>query len=343
MAGADDALVGIEYFAGWWRDLPNKWHTGGQDWRPAWPGRVPLLGEYNDQAVMDAEIDAAADHGVDFFQLLWYPQTPGAQREPHAANLNAGVRCFTASPRAHRLRFCLEPVNHPPFELADEAEWERCCRAWAAILEHPSYLRVNGRPVLKIHGFHQFWVDAGRDVAVMQRRIEVLRRSVWERGLPDPLLGVGAGARGIPPAELLAPFDYLATYMDVPDLPARDDPYPYADLLALAQNAWRDYPAHAALPYLPYLPAGWDPRPWRDRRPSFSAPTPAQWRAALTALRDALTASPRLGLPSGERCQPAFTIYAWNEYGEGGIVAPTAGEGWMKLEGLRDVFGAPAR
>jgi hypothetical protein len=32
-------------------------------------------------------------------------------------------------------------------------------------------------------------------------------------------------------------------------------------------------------------------------------------------------------------------IYAWNEFGEGGIVAPTRGEQSMKLEAIRAVFG----
>jgi hypothetical protein len=32
-------------------------------------------------------------------------------------------------------------------------------------------------------------------------------------------------------------------------------------------------------------------------------------------------------------------IYAWNEFGEGGIVAPTRGDGRIKLEAIRKVFG----
>ena len=71
-AGGPEYLVGIHYFAGWWRGLPNKWHVAGQDWRQDWPARVPTLGEYNEQATMDREIEAAADHGVDFFQILYY-------------------------------------------------------------------------------------------------------------------------------------------------------------------------------------------------------------------------------------------------------------------------------
>jgi hypothetical protein len=46
-----------------------------------------------------------------------------------------------------------------------------------------------------------------------------------------------------------------------------------------------------------------------------------------------------LPLPGGGR-QKLFTIYAWNEFGEGGIVAPTRGEQSMKLDAIRAVFGS---
>ena len=34
-----------------------------------------------------------------------------------------------------------------------------------------------------------------------------------------------------------------------------------------------------------------------------------------------------------------FRIYAWNEFGEGGIVAPTKGDKYMKLEAIKEMFG----
>jgi hypothetical protein len=43
--------------------------------------------------------------------------------------------------------------------------------------------------------------------------------------------------------------------------------------------------------------------------------------------------------PGGRTTQKAFTIYAWNEFGEGGIVAPTQGSGTMMLEAINEVFG----
>ena len=48
---------------------------------------------------------------------------------------------------------------------------------------------------------------------------------------------------------------------------------------------------------------------------------------------------PFLPLPGGGR-QGIFTIYAWNEFGEGGIVAPTRSEQTMKLDAIRAVFGS---
>src|SRR6056297_2510913 len=68
----ENILVGIQYFSGWWSHSPNKWEYRGTDWRSEYPDRIPLLGEYNTQETMDKEIKAAADHGVDFFSILYY-------------------------------------------------------------------------------------------------------------------------------------------------------------------------------------------------------------------------------------------------------------------------------
>ncbi len=45
---------------------------------------------------------------------------------------------------------------------------------------------------------------------------------------------------------------------------------------------------------------------------------------------------PDAGAPGG--VQPACMIYAWNELGEGGILAPTAGAGSALLDAVADVF-----
>lgn len=341
--GAESAppeyLVGVYYFAGWWRETPNKWLTHGKDWRPDWPGRVPTLGEYNEQETMDREIAAAADHGVDFFQILYYCLPPGGPPEPHAERLNDGLRRFLASKNADRLKFTIEFVNHPPFDVISDDEWQRACREWAAAMKHPSQLRIDGRPVFKIHGWEHFVKSAGSPQNV-KAKLDVLRRAVREAGAGDVMLSAGILPQQLPEDESLKQVDFLTTYMWMPMPPKRDEPYPYEDLIRYAEEGWRHQAERGRKPYVPYVPAGWDPRPWKDPRPSFAMPDRGQWLDALKRVKATLDKHPRLGVPraDGGR-QKMVLIYAWNEFGEGGIVAPTKGEGTMKLEGIKEVFG----
>ena len=82
--------------------------------------------------------------------------------------------------------------------------------------------------------------------------------------------------------------------------------------------------------------------PWREQRASFFFPTDTEWEAELTMVKAPLApgGTPKLGfpLPSGA-LQPAFNIYAWNEFGEGGIMAPSNGWRYRRLEAIASVFG----
>ena len=52
----------------------------------------------------------------------------------------------------------------------------------------------------------------------------------------------------------------------------------------------------------------------------------------------ALEKYPKLGIGVEGGRKKVLLIYAWNEFGEGGIMAPTRGEKEMKLESVREVF-----
>jgi hypothetical protein len=325
-----DYLVGVYYFAGWWQKSPNKWETGGHDWRLDYPGRIPTLGEYNDQATMDREIIAASSHRVDFFQILWYP---------NGGPLNEGLRTFLASTNAGQMKFTIEFVNHPPFDLSHDADWEAACKEWCAAMKHPSYLRLDGRPVFKIHGMDFFYKQNGDDTNKVTALLDTFRRIARGNGLGSPLISSGVMAGGVPSSVRAAPFDFLTTYMDMPNLPQRPEPYPYELLIKHAEAGWLRYAEQSSKPYVPYVPAGWDPRPWRDPRPSFAFPTRDEWTGALSRVKATLDKYPRLGIPDQGGRKKMFLIYAWNEYGEGGIVAPARGEQSMKLEAIASVFG----
>ncbi len=333
-------LVGVYYFSGWWREQPNKYFTAGADWRTNYTGRRALLGEYNEPATMDREITAAAANGVSFFQILWYYQGNVQNRDPHQDRLNEGLRLFLASPKNRELKFTLEFVNHPPFGITEDADWEKACREWCNAMKHPSYLRVGGRPVFKVHGADYFFQQNGNDAGRVARRLETLRQTAREAGLPNPLIGGGVMAGGFPTGPVMAPYDFLTTYMDMPNLPVQEKPYPYEKLLQFAEQAWTNYARLSPKPYVPYVPSGWDPRPWKDPRASYELPNQEQWLTALREVKAALDAFPNLGIRygTGQR-QKMLLIYAWNEFGEGGMVAPTRGDGEMKLRAIQSVFG----
>lgn len=339
-AGAGEegsVLVGVSYFAGWWEPLPNKWHdVEGHDWRPRFPERVPLLGEYTTQETMDREIVAASEHGVDFFSILWYYNPPDAEREPNARFLSRGLDCFMASPEAHRMKFMLEFCNHPPYEVPTEAAWDECVALWARCMAHPSYLRIDGRPVFKVHGGHYFIAQNGNDPEKCRTRLERLREAVRAQGLGEPIIGCGVGGGEAVGSghEIAGIFDFTGTYMDLPPLPRREEDYPYRDLAAFIEEG-RAVHANDAVPYLPFVGAGWAPHPWPDQRACFLPPSEKEWEDALRKVASDLAAHPRFGFPGAR----AFTIYAWNEFGEGGFIAPAAGEGYGRLEVIRKVFG----
>ncbi len=336
----DDYLVGVDYFCGWWREQPNKYAPHGTDWRTQYPQRVALLGEYNEQATMDAEIKAAAQYGVDFFQILWYPLTGGKIHERQQARLNIAVDQFMASPNAGLMRFTIEFCNHPPFVVDNDKDWDETCRFFCRAMRHPSYLRVDGRCAIKIHSLHHFLEQNGHSQERVDARIRRLRDLAREAGVGELVISGGVMSQSIPPPRAAAPYDFLTTYMDLPLPPQREQPYPYEHLLNFAEQAWRLYGEKSLKPYVPYVPAGWDPRPWKDPRASFDLPSRDQWREALRRVKASLDRYPNLGIPRTEGSPvKAIHIYAWNEFGEGGFVAPTRGEGTMKLEVIREVFG----
>jgi hypothetical protein len=118
---------------------------------------------------------------------------------------------------------------------------------------------------------------------------------------------------------------------------------PY-EMLARFIRESRDQHARDAVAYLPFLGAGFNARPWPERRARFAFSTREEWTQELRQMQVHLDRISTLGLPlPGGHRQKVFTIYAWNEFGEGGMVAPTRGEGSMKLEAIADVFGRRQR
>jgi hypothetical protein len=128
---------------------------------------------------------------------------------------------------------------------------------------------------------------------------------------------------------------------------ANEEAAPYSRLAAHAEGFWercRQTGAEA----VPIVMSGWDRRPrvlnpvpwegWQQRGAGiekyYEAPMP---RELASHLRNALNwvSIYRAAAPA----QSAI-VYAWNEFDEGGWLAPTLSEGTARLDAIRDMLGS---
>ncbi len=338
--------VGVNYFSGWWREFPNKWldsQNPGRDWRQDYVNRIPLNGCYDDQETMDQDILTASQFGIDYFQMLYYPVDSVATHcdEPHQKHLNGGIRHFLKSPYQDKMKFVVEYCNHEPFAITDDETWERTCRQFAQWFAHPSYFTVDSKALFKIHGLNFFLQQCNHDKDLMARRIGTLKALALEIAGKDVLVCAGIIGDDIDESlkNHLDLLDFYAVYMDMPQLAPVDTDYDFAFLKNYALDMAKKCAA-LGIPMMPYFPSGWNPRPWHDPRPSFQLPTGEQLRDGVTELCRLIQSEPLLGIHSSGRCFDGFSIYAWNEYGEGGFLSPTLVHYDEKLQGLKAALDA---
>ena len=331
-----DYLIGINYFNGWERNAPNRWQRDGRDWRLDFPERIPITGCYNDPETMYADIEAASEKGVDFFQMLWYVQKP--EREKNSRHLNDCFQHYFECVNNTKIRFVLEFCNHPPYEILEDWLWEESVAEWITIMLHPGCLRVNGKAVFKIHGLNYFYVQCGNSAEKVKERIAYLRSEAKKAGMGELLIGGGVMADEVNETEIMLSglVDYVTTYADFPRIEAKKEEYPFTRLSEQAIKGRKKLVELLHSPYVPFVMSGWQPKPWGVDSAQYAYPTKEEWLSALQGVKDALDSDSRFRIAENVKM---FTIYAWNEFGEGGIMAPTVGWGTMKLDCLAEVFG----
>ena len=318
------------------------------DWRPKLSRSRAAVGAYNDQATMDREIVVAADHGVDFFSILWYFAAPGSKEEADCKRLNRGLENFLRSPQPID---CGSSSNTATTRIGRRQRRPvgACCiAAWVAAMRHPSCLRVGGRLVFKVHDAAGFWRQNDQDVSRCRGRLARVcaGRSappVWARcssaGRDEPI----AGDRRRAACQALRFHGHLHEY-----------PAGGRSRRGISLRGWPRKPATPGRRTRPIRSLGCRTWPWAGTPALGPTHRPTRIIAASSAspprpngppsLRCRLRGSdkyPGLGLPLPHgRRQRVFTIYAWNEFGEGGFLAPTEVDGFMKPEAIREVFSA---
>ncbi len=339
-------------------DGEGEWQTIRQA-KPHFDGhqqpRVPLWG-YTDEAdplVMERKIDAAADHGVNVFiyDWYWYEDQPFLE--------DALGKGFLGARNNDRMKFFLMWANHDATTLWDldrshqrEVLWKGAVdrptfdhavsHAIKNFFSHPSYYRIDGKPVFSIYEISTLIEGLG-GMEATREALQDFRAKVRAAGFPDlHLQGVLWGR--IPKALSAIPgdrtetqdntiqalgFDSLTNYQWCHYVSPKG---PYVDWGRKAVEAWAKWAKEFSVPFYPHVSVGWDTNPRfkhfvKDLVVDATPEAFGRFLGEAMAFVDAHSCTP-----------PLITINSWNEWGEGSYLEPDSTFGMGYLETVREVL-----
>ena len=324
-----------------------------------WP-RKPLWGYVNeaDPYVMEMEINAAADHGVNVFiyDWYWYDDKPFLEQ-----CLNNG---FLKAKNNDRMKFYLMWANHDAVSTwdkrtaeqgnliwsgkQDEVQWNIICdRFINKYFSHPSYYKINGKPVFMIYDVENLIAGLGglentrrcidefraKVVAAGHPGLELQLTQWGDRSLAVPnLSGVDSNANcRRSTAEILEAlgFDSLTNYQYVHFLNIDRD---YREITDDAERSWQEFTDKYDVPYYPHISLGWDNNPRFDsfRGGIVKNNTPENVEDALRRVK--------AFVDSHDLPVPLITVNSWNEWTETSYLEPDDLYGYGYLEAIKKVF-----
>ncbi|MDG0810524.1 glycoside hydrolase family 99-like domain-containing protein [Cohnella rhizosphaerae] len=353
--------VAVYYFPQWHADPKNE-AGKGKGWTE-WPSlrsaqprflgheqpKRPLWGEIDeaDPRVSEMQIREAADHGITCFLYDWYWDMGGGEGPFLQRALEEG---FLQAANRDRLKFALMWANH---NEVSRARFDAMTDYIAAhYLGYDNYLTIDGKLYFSVYECMTLIRGLGGIEATVEAMAD-FRRKVREAGYADLHLNFvewGLNPRhadiiGSDANALLARLggNSVTSYVwlhhaELESFPGVD----YASWSRQATGMWDDLQARfASVPYYPNVTMGWDPSPRCDPdlpyvrgdypyTPVATDNTPAAFEAAL---REAKAYLDRMRLSP-----PMLTVYAWNEWTEGGYLEPDTKHGMGYLEAIRNVF-----
>jgi hypothetical protein len=303
---------------------------------------------------MEMQIDAAADHGVNTFIYDWY----WYDRRPFLEDcLNEG---YLKARNNHRVNFYLMWANHDATSLWDKRnshqlsqviwdaaldrhEFERVCtRIIEKYLGHPSYYRIDGKPVFSIYHLESLIRGLG-GVEEARDALDWFRRKAESAGLGGLHLqavlfkGMSSGATGIPGEHIQVQhqvvdrlgFDSLTHYQWCHIAVPKGD---YTDLGNKAVEEWKFVSNQYKAPYFPHVAMGWDSnsRVVDLRESIITGNEPDKFEHFLRLAKESIDTHP--GQP------PLITINSWNEWSESSYIQPDTEHGYGYLEAIKRTF-----
>lgn len=319
---AQSVKLGAYYFDGWKKEKGNT-HLTPQlkqnlDRKPVW-GWVTST-----QSIMDKQIDAAADAGLSFFSFCWYYN---AKNEIDSSN--RALLYYNRSPQKKRLKYCLMVANHKGFELGPN-EWPVVTTEWIKQFKAGNYLLVDGKPLIIFFSVSTLVEKFGSTDAV-KTALNSLRAKAKSANLNGAVIAAcisGGTDKSIASAQACG-FDVLTGYnnhasgLKVSSQSAQN--VPINTMQVAESSVWNKIIQASNLPYIPVSTLNWDPRPWAAANNNyakaryFSGYSPASVYASVKSCVSWINKHPQ-----NTTREKIGILYAWNEYGEGAWLTPSA-------------------
>ncbi|MCQ6560967.1 glycosyltransferase WbsX family protein [Paenibacillus mendelii] len=320
-----------------------------------WP-RKPLWGYVNeaDPYVMEMQINAAADHGVNVFiyDWYWYDKRPFLEQ-----CLNNG---YLKAKNNDRVKFYLMWANHNVMNVwdirishdeeniiwdaaVDRPEFEKIAdRLIEKYFKHPSYYTLDGKPVFMIYDLANLMKGLGGADATKEAFTWFRERAV-QAGLPGlhlqltiwseqnfNLSGVDSG-RTATTSEIVKflEFDSMSHYQYVHFVDIDRD---YNEIMEDVLKEWQRIDQTYDIPYFPHISIGWDnnPRFQEFRAGIVKNNTPENVKKAFQKAKEYADAHPDQ--------YPLIVINSWNEWTETSYLQPDDLYGYGYLDAVKDVF-----
>ena len=299
------------------------------------PERKPWLGYYDESKieVVDWQIKAAVENGIDGFVLDWYWGDDGLY-------LNHWLDAYAASRYRDNLEIMLMWCNHVGTFTHEDLQTiiGHCAEHY---FPWPSYYKIDNKPVFIIWDTarlrNQFWGEAGvRDALAI---MEAAAQSYGFEGLyfieSGMHMGLSPGRIARIEEQGFNAFTSYHEWLDASALAPASHAVDFADIVQTAPATWRRYNSATAdtqVTYIPVIESGWDSHPWHGLNPNRQAlinRTPALFEDLLR----------HAGAYHQEYNPPFLLIGPINEWGEGSYIEPSVDYGFGMFEAIRNALG----
>ncbi|MDE6142365.1 MAG: hypothetical protein K2G03_07150 [Bacilli bacterium] len=253
-----------------------------------------------DKDTIRKEIEYASTYGIDYFAFCWYPNNSG---------LDIARKIFLEI-NQNTLKWCLI-LGTNPFTL-DDADW------LIKEFSKESYLKIDNRPVIYLFN-------------VNSSLLEIVNYLRANSNYKPYFVGLVWNFKQAKEAKKIFDLDALSQY----STPGQNN-ISYKELGEQERNRWQEYLNIAKV--VPWVTSGW------DKRPRFEFPV--SWENCQNFDKEYIEFPTmdelKLELESAidfalKNASDLILIYAWNEFDEGGFIAPTLNNKSINLEKLKSI------